>query len=103
MQAVTQEHILQNWAALKEQQLQEVNQYNQRTLVDPTLKYLNETQQEHLKGLQPNITAVRLNLHLVTCSEGHRFSAELQLAVHVPGGYTKSYVGARRMHVRLHR
>ncbi|CAL5221153.1 g3292 [Coccomyxa viridis] len=57
-QAIAQEHILQNWAALKEQRLQEVNQYNQKTLVDPTLKYLNETQQEHLKGLQPNITAI---------------------------------------------
>ena len=66
MQAITQEHILQNWGALKEQQLQEVNQYNQKTLVDPTLKYLNETQQQHLKGLQPNITEVRLSLHLVS-------------------------------------
>lgn len=74
MQAITQEHILQNWAALKEQQLQEVNQYNHKTLVDPTLKYLNETQQEHLKGLQPNITAVRLNLHWVPLLDWQIFS-----------------------------
>ena len=62
-QAATQEHILQNWAALKAQQAQEVNQYNQATLVNPTLKYLNETQQQHDKGLLPNITAVSDNLH----------------------------------------
>ena len=60
MQAILQDHILQNWAALKEQQVQGVDQYNQKTLVDPTLEYLDETQQQHLEGLQPNITAVRL-------------------------------------------
>ena len=63
VQAATQEHVLQNWAALKAQQAQEVNQYNQATLVKPTLKYLNETQQQHDKGLQPNITAVGINPH----------------------------------------
>ena len=63
MQAITQEHVLQNWAALKAQQAQQVKQYNQETLVDPTLSYFNETLQQHLKGLQPNITAVRLTSH----------------------------------------
>ena len=62
-QAITQEHILQNWAALKEHQAQEVNDFNQKTLVDPTVKYFDETQRQHLKGLQPTITALSLDLH----------------------------------------
>ena len=60
MQAILEDHILQNWATLKEQQAQEVDQYNKKTLVDPTLQYFNEMQQQHLEGLQPNISAVRL-------------------------------------------
>ena len=58
-QATTHQHILQNGNAIKAQQAQQLAQYKQNAFTDPTLKYLNESLAQRLKGLQPNITAVR--------------------------------------------
>jgi len=58
MQAITQEHILQNGEDIKAKQAQELIQYQQSEITDPTLKYLSETLSQHLQGLQPNATEV---------------------------------------------
>jgi len=58
VQAITQEHILQNGADVKAKQAQELIQYQQSEITDPTLKYLSETLSQHLQGLQPNATEV---------------------------------------------
>ena len=58
LQAITQEHILQNGVDIKAKQAQELIQYQQSEITDPTLKYLSETLSQHLQGLQPNATEV---------------------------------------------
>ena len=59
VQKVTQHHVLQNGGSIKAQQAQQLEQYNQDQIVQPTLAYLNETVAQHLQGLTPNFTAVR--------------------------------------------
>ena len=58
MQKITQHHVLQNGGSIKAQQAQQLQQYNQDQIVQPTLAYLNETVAQHLQGLTPNFTAV---------------------------------------------
>ncbi len=62
VQKITQHHVLQNGQSIKAQQAQQLAQYSQDQIVEPTQQYLNETVAEHLQGLTPNFTAVRHNL-----------------------------------------
>lgn len=62
MQKITQQHVLQNGQSIKAQQAQQLEQYNQDQIVEPTQQYLNETIAQHLQGLTPNFTEVQYNL-----------------------------------------
>ncbi|CAL5229145.1 g12419 [Coccomyxa viridis] len=57
-QKITQHHVLQNGQSIKAQQAQQLAQYSQDQIVEPTQQYLNETVAEHLQGLTPNFTAI---------------------------------------------
>ena len=61
LQKITQHHLQQNGASIKAQQAQQLQQYNQDQIVQPTQAYLNETVAQHLQGLAPNFTAVRFS------------------------------------------
>ena len=64
MQKITHQHVLQNGQSIKAQQAQQLEQYSQDQIVEPTQQYLNETVAQHLQGLTPNFTAVRHNLQV---------------------------------------
>ena len=60
MQAVADAHVLQNGGSIKAQQAQQLQQYAQQQITQPTEAYLHETLQQHLQGLKPNLSEVLL-------------------------------------------
>ena len=58
MQKITQQHVLQNGQSIKAQQAQQLEQYSQNQIAEPTQQYLHETVAQHLQGLTPNFTEV---------------------------------------------
>lgn len=63
MQAVADAHVLQKGGSIKAQQAQQLQQYAQQQITQPTEAYLHETLAQHLQGLKPNISEVRI-LHV---------------------------------------
>ena len=60
MQAIADAHVLQNGGSIKAQQAQQLQQYAQQQITQPTEAYLHETLQQHLQGLKPDLSEVLL-------------------------------------------
>lgn len=60
MQAVADAHVVQNGGSIKAQQAQQLQQYAQQQITQPTEAYLHETLQQHLQGLKPDLSEVLL-------------------------------------------